>query len=34
MLQTQTVVPDLMELLRELMKVEQFSNFYLVDGTS
>ena len=34
MLQTQTVVPDLMELLRELMKVEQFSNFFLVGGTS
>ena len=34
MLQTQTVVPDLMELLRKLMKVEQFSNFYLVGGTS
>ena len=34
MLQTQTVVPDLMELLRKLMKVEQFSNFYLVGGTA
>ena len=34
MLQTQTVVPDLMELLRKLMKVEEFSNFYLVGGTS
>ncbi len=34
MLQTQTVVPDLMELLRKIMKVEQFSNFYLVGGTS
>jgi predicted nucleotidyltransferase component of viral defense system len=34
MLQTQTVVPDLMELLRKLMKVEQFSNFFLVGGTS
>ena len=34
MLQTQTVVPDLMELLRKLMKVEHFSNFFLVGGTS
>jgi predicted nucleotidyltransferase component of viral defense system len=34
MLQTQTVVPELMELLRKLMKVEEFSNFYLVGGTS
>jgi len=34
MLQTQTVVPELMELLRKLMKVENFSNFYLVGGTS
>lgn len=34
MLQTQTVVPDLMELLRKLMNVEQFLNFYLVGGTS
>jgi predicted nucleotidyltransferase component of viral defense system len=34
MLQTQTVVPELMELLRKLMKVETFSNFYLVGGTS
>jgi predicted nucleotidyltransferase component of viral defense system len=34
MLQTQTVVPELMELLRKLMKVEQFKNFYLVGGTS
>lgn len=34
MLQTQTVVPKLMELLRKLMKVEEFSNFYLVGGTS
>ena len=34
MLQTQTVVPELMELLRKLMKVEAFSNFYLVGGTS
>ncbi len=34
MLQKQTVVPDLMELLRKLMKVEQFSNFFLVGGTS
>ena len=34
MLQTQTVVPDLMELLRKIMKVEQFSNFFLVGGTS
>jgi predicted nucleotidyltransferase component of viral defense system len=34
MLQTQTVVPDLMELLRKLIKVEQFSNFFLVGGTS
>ncbi len=34
MLQTQTVVPDLMELLRKLMKVDDFLNFYLVGGTS
>ncbi len=34
MLQTQTVVPELMELLRKLMKVEIFSKFYLVGGTS
>lgn len=34
MLQTQTVVPELMELLRKLMKNENFSNFYLVGGTS
>jgi Nucleotidyl transferase AbiEii toxin, Type IV TA system len=34
MLQTQTVVPELMELLKNLMKVEDFSNFYLVGGTS
>lgn len=34
MLQTQTVVPELMELLRKLMKVEEFFNFYLVGGTS
>lgn len=34
MLQTQTVVPELMELLRELMKVDSFSDFYLVGGTS
>lgn len=34
MLQTQTVVPELMELLRKLMTVENFSNFYLVGGTS
>jgi Nucleotidyl transferase AbiEii toxin, Type IV TA system len=34
MLQRKTVVPKLMELLKELMKVENFSNFYLVGGTS
>ncbi len=34
MLQTQTVVPELMELLRKLMKVDSFSNFHLVGGTS
>lgn len=34
MLQTQTVVPELMELLRKLMRVENFSNFYLVGGTA
>ncbi len=34
MLQTQTVVPELMELLRKLMKEESFSNYYLVGGTS
>lgn len=34
MLQTQTVVPELMELLKKLMKVDCFSDFYLVGGTS
>jgi hypothetical protein len=34
MLQTQTVVPELMELLKKLMLEEKFSNFFLVGGTS
>ena len=34
MLQTQTVVLELMELLERIMKVENFSNFHLVGGTS
>ena len=34
MLQTQTVVPDLLELLREIMKEKLFSDFNLVGGTS
>lgn len=34
MLQTQTVVPDLLELLREIMNEKLFSNFNLVGGTS
>ena len=32
MLQTQTVVPELMELLKTLKKTQSFSNFYLVGG--
>ena len=34
MLQTQTVVPDLLELLKKLMKEKLFSDFNLVGGTS
>ena len=34
MLQTQTVVPDLLELLNKLMSEELFSEFNLVGGTS
>jgi predicted nucleotidyltransferase component of viral defense system len=34
MLQTQTVVPQLMELLRKIMQVEDFKNYNLVGGTS
>ncbi|WP_293874300.1 nucleotidyl transferase AbiEii/AbiGii toxin family protein [Flavobacterium sp.] len=34
MLQTQTVVPDLMELLKKIMTEERFSSYYLVGGTS
>lgn len=34
MLQTQTVVPELMELLKEIMNEELFRDFYLVGGTS
>lgn len=34
MLQTQTVVPNLLELLREIMNEKLFSNFNLVGGTS
>ncbi len=34
MLQIQTVVPDLLELLKEIMKEELFSEFNLVGGTS
>lgn len=34
MLQTQTVVPELMELLKKLMDVDLFSDFNLVGGTA
>ena len=34
MLQTQTVVPDLLELLKKLMSENLFSQFNLVGGTS
>jgi hypothetical protein len=34
MLQTQTVVPDLLELLNQLMDESLFSAFNLVGGTS
>lgn len=34
MLQTQTVVPDLLELLNKLMHEKLFSPFNLVGGTS
>ncbi len=30
MLQTQTVVPELLELLKKLMKEKSFSNYFLV----
>ena len=32
MLQTQTDVPELMELLKTLKKTQRISNFYLVGG--
>ena len=34
MLQTQTVVPELLELLKKIMSDELFSDFHLVGGTS
>ena len=34
MLQTQTVQPELLELLKALMSVELFNNFYVVGGTA
>lgn len=34
MLQTQTVVPELLELLKKLMKEKSFSNYFLVGGTA
>ncbi len=34
MLQTHTVVPDLLELLKKIMSEKLFSDFYLVGGTS
>jgi hypothetical protein len=34
MLQTQTVVPELMELLRKIMSEKMFSDFNLVGGTA
>jgi predicted nucleotidyltransferase component of viral defense system len=34
MLQTQTVVPDLLELLKKLMQEKCFSNYFLVGGTA
>ena len=34
MLQTQTVVPDLLELLKKIMSEKMFSDFHLVGGTS
>ncbi|MBC7440840.1 MAG: nucleotidyl transferase AbiEii/AbiGii toxin family protein, partial [Flavobacterium sp.] len=34
MLQTKTVVPELMELLKKIMTEECFSSYYLVGGTS
>jgi hypothetical protein len=34
MLQTQTVVPELMELLKKIMSEKLFSDFNLVGGTS
>ena len=34
MLQTQTVVPELLELLKKIMSDEVFSDFHLVGGTS
>ena len=34
MLQTQTVVPDLLELLKKIMSEKLFSDFNLVGGTS
>ena len=34
MLQTHTVIPDLLELLKKIMSEKLFSDFYLVGGTS
>lgn len=34
MLQTQTVSPELLELLKKIMKLPQFNEFLLVGGTS
>ena len=34
MLQTQTVVPELLELLKKLMNEKSFSNYFLVGGTA
>ena len=34
MLQTQTIQPKLLELLRNIMSSDVFNNFYLVGGTS
>lgn len=34
MLQTKTIVPKLMELLKKIMSEKLFSNYYLVGGTA
>jgi predicted nucleotidyltransferase component of viral defense system len=34
MLQTQTVIPELLELLRKLMNEKLFDNYFLVGGTA